>query len=164
MVKLLVKLRFVPWGKQALTDLQRARHINPAEKAKFEEVAYLLLYGELPNQEQLDNFISKINSLRNLPQELKDTLEKIPAATHPMDVLRTGCSMLGNLEPETSFDQQFDTAIRLFAALPSIIMLLVSFFPSRKANFNLCRQSLYRGTFSRNVTRGKPNQLASLKL
>ena len=87
-----------------------------AEKAKFEEVAYLLLYGELPNQEQLDNFISKINSLRNLPQELKDTLEKIPAATHPMDVLRTGCSMLGNLEPETSFDQQFDTAIRLFAA------------------------------------------------
>ena len=47
-----------------------------AEKAKFEEVAYLLLRGELPNQEQLDNFVSKIISLRDLPQELKDTLEK----------------------------------------------------------------------------------------
>ena len=73
-----------------------------AEKAKFEEVAYLLLHGELPNQEQLNNFLSKIISLRNLPQELKDTLENIPASAHPMDVLRTGCSMLGNLEPETS--------------------------------------------------------------
>ena len=45
-----------------------------AEKAKFEEVAYLLLHGELPNQEQLNNFLSKIISLRNLPQELKDCL------------------------------------------------------------------------------------------
>ena len=92
-----------------------------AEKAKFEEVAYLLLRGELPNQEQLDNFVSKIISLRDLPKELKDTLERIPASAHPMDVLRTGCSLLGNLEPETSLKQQVDVADRLLSVLPSII-------------------------------------------
>ena len=91
-----------------------------AEKAKFEEVAYLLLHGELPNQEQLNNFLSKIISLRNLPQELKETLENIPASAHPMDVLRTGCSMLGNLEPEISFDQQVHTAVRILSVLPSL--------------------------------------------
>ena len=132
-----------------------------AEKAKFEEVAYLLLYGELPNQEQLDNFISKINSLRNLPQELKDTLEKIPAATHPMDVLRTGCSMLGNLEPETSFDQQFDTAIRLFAALPSIICYWYRFSHQGKRISTSADNPSIGGHFLEMLLGEKPNQLAS---
>ena len=132
-----------------------------AEKAKFEEVAYLLLYGELPNQEQLDNFISKINSLRNLPQELKDTLEKIPAATHPMDVLRTGCSMLGNLEPETSFDQQFDTAIRLFAALPAIICYWYRFSHQGKRISTSVDNPSIGGHFLEMLLGEKPNQLAS---
>ena len=92
-----------------------------AEKARFEEVAYLLLRGELPNQEQLNGFVNKIVSLRGLPQELKDTLEKIPASAHPMDVLRTGCSVLGNLEPESSFENQTKVADRLLSSLPSII-------------------------------------------
>lgn len=92
-----------------------------AEKAKFEEVAYLLLRGALPNQTELDSYINKIKLLRDLPQELKDTLEKIPASAHPMDVMRTGCSMLGNLEPEVSFEQQDQIIDRLLAALPSII-------------------------------------------
>ena len=92
-----------------------------AEKARFEEVAYLLLRGELPNQEQLNGFVNKIVSLRGLPQELKDTLEKIPASAHPMDVLRTGCSVLGNLEPESSFENQTEVADRLLSSLPSII-------------------------------------------
>ena len=92
-----------------------------AEKARFEEVAYLLLRGELPSQEQLNGFVNKIVSLRGLPQELKDTLEKIPASAHPMDVLRTGCSVLGNLEPESSFENQTKVADRLLSSLPSII-------------------------------------------
>ena len=92
-----------------------------AEKARFEEVAYLLLRGALPNQEQLNGFVNKIVSLRDLPQELKDTLEKIPASAHPMDVLRTGCSVLGNLEPESSFENQTEVADRLLSSLPSII-------------------------------------------
>ena len=92
-----------------------------AEKAKFEEVAYLLLRGQLPMQSELDAYVSKIKSLRELPQELKDVLEHIPASAHPMDVMRTGCSMLGNLETETDFSQQDDAIDRLLAILPSII-------------------------------------------
>ena len=92
-----------------------------AEKAKFEEVAFLLLKGHLPNQSELDSYVSKIKSLRDLPQELKDVLERIPASAHPMDVMRTGCSMLGNLEIEQDFSQQDEVSDRLLAAFPSII-------------------------------------------
>ena len=92
-----------------------------AENAKFEEVAYLLLRGVLPKQQELDNYIHKIISLRDLPKVLKDTLESIPSTAHPMDVIRTGCSILGNLEPEKSFEQQDEVIDRLLASLPSMI-------------------------------------------
>ena len=92
-----------------------------ANNAKFEEIAYLLLRGKLPKQEELDSYINKIRGLRDLPEALKDVLEKIPASAHPMDVMRTGCSMLGNLEPESSFDQQDEVIDRLLAIMPSII-------------------------------------------
>ena len=92
-----------------------------AEKAKFEEVAFLLLKGHLPTQGELDAYVKQIKGLRALPQALKDVLERIPASAHPMDVMRTGCSMLGNLETETSFAQQDAAIDRLLAALPSII-------------------------------------------
>ena len=92
-----------------------------AEKAHFEEVAYLLLKGKLPNQAELDAYISKLKGLRGLPSALKTVLEQIPADAHPMDVMRTGASMLGNLETEQDFDQQSDVADRLLAVLPSII-------------------------------------------
>ncbi|MCJ8146397.1 2-methylcitrate synthase [Acinetobacter sp. A3.8] len=92
-----------------------------AEHCQFEEVAYLILYGELPTQAQLDAYKAKLKGLRSLPQALKEVLERIPADAHPMDVMRTGCSMLGNLETETSFDQQHDATDRLLAVFPSII-------------------------------------------
>jgi 2-methylcitrate synthase len=92
-----------------------------AANAQFEEVAYMLLYGALPTQGELDSYSQKLMSLRGLPEDLKKTLEMIPADTHPMDVMRTGCSMLGNLEPEADFDQQHEAADRLLAALPAII-------------------------------------------
>lgn len=92
-----------------------------AEKASFEEVAYLILKGKLPNQAELDAYVSKIKGLRALPQPLKDVLERIPATAHPMDVMRSGCSVLGNLETETSFDQQDEAIDRLLAVLPAII-------------------------------------------
>lgn len=91
------------------------------ENATFEEVAYLILYGELPTQAQLDAYKTKLKGLRGLPQALKEVLERIPAETHPMDVMRTGCSMLGNLEAEHSFSEQSDITDRLLAAFPSII-------------------------------------------
>ncbi len=92
-----------------------------AEKARFEEVAFLLLRGHLPNQQEIDSYINKIISLRSLPKALKEVLERIPADAHPMDVMRTGCSMLGNLETEHSFAQQDDAIDRVLALLPAII-------------------------------------------
>jgi 2-methylcitrate synthase len=92
-----------------------------ADNCQFEEVAYLILKGELPNQVALDAYKKKLISLRTLPDALKKTLELIPADAHPMDVLRTGVSMLGNLETETSFDQQNDAVDRILATLPGMI-------------------------------------------
>jgi 2-methylcitrate synthase len=92
-----------------------------AEKAKFEEIAYLLLKGDLPTQTDLDRYINKLKRLRHLPQKLRDMLERIPASAHPMDVLRSGCSMLGNLETETDFSGQDEVIDRLIAVFPSII-------------------------------------------
>lgn len=93
-----------------------------ADKACFEEVAYLLLYGKLPNQAELDHYKTKLMNLRELPQALKSALELIPKDAHPMDVMRTGCSFLGNLETETDFSQQQNVADRLLATLPAIIL------------------------------------------
>ena len=91
------------------------------EHASFEEVAYMILHGSLPNQEELNRYIKKLKSLRELPKALKETLERIPKNTHPMDVLRTGCSMLGNLEPENNFSEGPDKADRMLSIFPSII-------------------------------------------
>jgi 2-methylcitrate synthase len=92
-----------------------------AENTCFEEVAHLILKGELPTQSQLDAYRAKLKGLRSLPPALKEVLERIPASAHPMDVMRTGCSMLGNLETEQDFSQQEDAADRLLAVFPSII-------------------------------------------
>ncbi|MDB5356903.1 MAG: 2-methylcitrate synthase [Phycisphaerales bacterium] len=92
-----------------------------ASQATFEEVAFLLLYGELPTAAELEEFRSRLLPLRELPPLLRQTLEAIPAGSHPMDVMRTGCSMLGALEPELSFEGQFLAAERLLAAFPSML-------------------------------------------
>lgn len=92
-----------------------------AQKAGFEEVAWLLLRGSLPARAELNAYADKLRGLRGLPAELRAGLELIPASAHPMDVMRTGCSLLGNLETETGFSGQEDAADRLLAVLPSII-------------------------------------------
>ena len=92
-----------------------------ANNCIFEEVAYLILKGELPTQAELSDYQTKLKAMRGLPQALKEVLERIPATAHPMDVIRTGCSVLGNLETEESFDQQQDMTDRMLAAFPSII-------------------------------------------
>lgn len=92
-----------------------------AEKCEFEEVAYMILKGELPNTQQLADYKALLKSMRDIPQALKDVLERIPKTAHPMDVMRTGCSMLGNLEMEADFGQQAMVTDRLLACFPSII-------------------------------------------
>jgi len=71
-----------------------------ADIAEFEEIAYLLIHGELPNAHQLADYKRLLQSQRDLPAALKTVLEQLPASAHPMDVLRTGASVLGTLEPE----------------------------------------------------------------
>jgi len=92
-----------------------------AANAQFEEVAYLLLRGKLPTQQELDAYKTKLKSLRTLPDALKLVLEQIPSNAHPMDVMRTGCSMLGNLETENDFSEQDDKIDRMLATFPAII-------------------------------------------
>ena len=92
-----------------------------AETCQFEEVAYLILKGHLPTSAELAAYKAKLKKLRGLPQALKEVLERIPKDAHPMDVMRTGCSMLGNLETETDFSQQQDATDRMLAVFPSII-------------------------------------------
>lgn len=92
-----------------------------ADKAQFEEVAYLLLYGALPTQTELDAYKIRLKGMRSLPAALKAVLEQIPADAHPMDVMRTGCSMLGNLETELDFSEQHDHIDRMLAVFPGLI-------------------------------------------
>ena len=90
--------------------------------ASFEETAFLLLKGHLPTQAELDQYVATIKSLRGLPDAIKTVLEMIPADTHPMDVLRTGVSVLGNVEPEGDFSNQEHVADRLTAIMPSMLL------------------------------------------
>ncbi|MCA1930726.1 2-methylcitrate synthase [Rheinheimera sp.] len=92
-----------------------------AAHCEFEEVAHLILKGELPNEAELAAYKKRLKAMRHLPQALKEVLERIPASAHPMDVMRTGCSMLGNLETEQSFAQQQDATDRLLAIFPGLI-------------------------------------------
>ncbi len=93
-----------------------------AEHSCFEEVAHLLIHGHLPTVVELAQYKAKLSSMRSLPNPLKIILQQIPAIAHPMDVLRTGCSALGTIEPEESFKQQKDIADRLLASFPSMLL------------------------------------------
>jgi 2-methylcitrate synthase len=74
--------------------------LDLAEKTQFEEVAYLLIYGHLPNEAQLRNYKAKLKSLRGLPNSVRNILKSIPAAAHPMDVMRSMVSAVGSIQPE----------------------------------------------------------------
>jgi 2-methylcitrate synthase len=110
-------------GKEDIGLTYRGYRISDlAVQASFEEVAYLLVYGSLPARVQLDAYRKRLAGMRGLPQGLKTTLEQIPASAHPMDVLRTGCSMLGVLEPEGESGRNAAAiADRLIAAFPSML-------------------------------------------
>ena len=106
--------------------------VDLSEHCIFEEVCYLLLQGNLPNGEQLKSFTNNIISKRSLPDSLKIVLETIPKETNPMDVLRTACSFLGNIEPEESFDNQMHCSERLLGVFPSALNYWYHFSHSGK--------------------------------
>lgn len=102
-----------------------------AKHAEFEEVAYLLLHGALPTRSQLDDYKQRLAARRGLPPGVKTVLEELPADTHPMDVMRTGASVLGTLEQENEpASQQHEVADRLLAAFPSILLYWYHFVHS----------------------------------
>lgn len=113
-------------GKSGNDLHYRGYDINDlAEKAQFEEVAYLLIYGELPTNAQLNNYREKLKASRGLPQLLKNVLKNIPAAAHPMDVMRTAVSVLGTLLPEKddhSLKGAREIADRLLASFASALL------------------------------------------
>ena len=104
-----VALSGVPAGNTALCTVGRSGNdlhyrgydiLDFAEEAEFEEVAYLLVHEKLPNPGELAAYKKKLSKLRGLPQAVRAALEAVPASAHPMDVMRTGVSVLGTLEPE----------------------------------------------------------------
>ena len=111
-----------------------------AKNCEFEEVAYLILYGELPNITQLNSYKEKLKTLRDLPVEVKEILERIPKTAHPMDVVRTATSALGSFysesEPYTP-QKARDVADRLIASTPSALLYWYHFTNSgQKINLN----------------------------
>ncbi|WP_411341593.1 2-methylcitrate synthase [Sphingopyxis sp. J-6] len=96
-----------------------------AESAEYEEIAHLLVHGALPTATQLRAYKAKLRGLRGLPQSVKQALEAVPAAAHPMDVMRSGVSALGCVLPEThdhNVPDARDVADRLIASLGSILL------------------------------------------
>ena len=110
-------------GKEGMGLTYRGYSIyDLAQHATYEEVAYLLIYGRLPSQSELSHYKNTLAGLRGLPGPLRTVLEQIPKSTHPMDVMRTGCSMLGTLEPEGAGRDQIAVANRLTACFSSILL------------------------------------------
>lgn len=106
--------------------------VDLAAHASFEEVAYLLIYGSLPNAQQLKDYQEKLIARRYLPDALKAILENLPAASHPMDVLRTAVSALGSLEPEKDFSEERTIADRLIAIYPGVLLYWYHFHKSQQ--------------------------------
>lgn len=99
--------------------------LDIAEQAEFEEVAYLLVHGKLPNHAELYGYKNKLKALRGLPAAVKTILESLPAGSHPMDVMRTGVSALGCVLPEKDDHNTpgaRDIADRLMANLGSVLL------------------------------------------
>ncbi len=129
-----VALSGVPAGNTALCTVGRQGNdlhyrgydiLDFAEQAEFEEVAYLLVHGKLPTVAELAAYKQKLRALRGLPAAVQDILECIPANTHPMDVLRTGCSALGSVLPENpdhKVAEARDIADRLMACFGSMLL------------------------------------------
>ncbi|MCC6534513.1 MAG: 2-methylcitrate synthase [Burkholderiales bacterium] len=99
--------------------------LDIAERCEFEEIAHLLIHGKLPSMAELAGYKAKLKPLRGLPAAVKAGLECIPAAAHPMDVLRTGCSLLGTALPEKddhNVPAARDIADRLIASFASMLL------------------------------------------
>ncbi|HDS1235414.1 TPA: 2-methylcitrate synthase [Pluralibacter gergoviae] len=129
-----VALSGVPAGNTALCSVGRSGNdlhyrgydiLDLARHCEFEEVAYLLIHGKLPNRDELLAYKARLKALRGLPANVRTVLESLPAASHPMDVMRTGVSALGCTLPEKeghTVSGARDIADKLLASLGSILL------------------------------------------
>jgi len=131
-----------------------------AAKATFEEVAYLLLYGRLPTQTELTAYTKLLVQFRTIPEALKKLLRMIPKNSHPMDILRTGCSFLGNIEPEHQFSEQEHIANRLLALFPGMLCYWYAYHIQGKIIGDESDELSTGGHFLTLLHGKKPSQLA----
>ena len=104
--------------------------LDLAKYSNFEEVAYLLIHGELPNSDQLIAYKDKLKTLRDIPDAVKIALEQLPKNAHPMDVMRTGCSVLGTIEQEgedRDIENTKNIADRLISCFGSMLIYWYQF-------------------------------------
>ena len=130
-----------------------------AEHSTFEEVAYLLIYGRLPTESELNDYKARLVGLRGLPAPLKTVLEQIPEGTHPMDVMRTGCSMLGALEPEDPGRNQIAIANRLTGCFSAMLLYWHHFVTEGKRINTETDDDSTAGHFLHLLHQKKPDEL-----
>ncbi len=131
-----------------------------AAHATFEEVAFLLLRGHLPTEQQLTAYTNDLIALRGLPEPLKILLRMVPKNAHPMDVLRTGCSFLGNLEPEHQFSEQEHIADRLLAIFPGMLCYWYAYHYQDRTIDGFSDEPTVGGHFLKLLQGKNPTQLA----
>lgn len=147
-------------GKEGKGLTYRGYSINDlAEQSTFEEVAHLLVYGRLPREAELRDYKQRLCNLRGLPQPLKVILEHLPGNAHPMDVMRTGCSALGTLEPEGESRDQIAVANRLTACFSSILLYWYHFHASGKRITTETDDDSAAGHFLHLLHRKEPDEL-----
>ena len=129
-----VALSGTPAGNTAICTVGRTGNdlhyrgydiLDLADSAEFEEIAYLLMHEKLPNKDELAAYKDKLKSMRGMPAALRKVLEQIPSSANPMDVMRTGCSVLGSLEPERAdmnLHDARDIGDRLIACFGAILV------------------------------------------
>jgi len=111
--------------------------------ANFEIVAYLLIHGELPTKQILQQYQEKLISLRALPSSLQTLLTHIPKTAHPMDVLRTTASFLGSIEPESTKHNAIAIANRLIGCFPAVLLYWYHFhFHQKKIDTQLTDKTM----------------------
>ena len=136
-----------------------------AAGATFEEVAYLLLYGDLPNKRKLAAYKKKLKGLRALPNGVKTVLEQLPKDAHPMNVMAAGCAALGCIEPEPAdfekgkFPKQQEVADRLLALFPSMLLYWYHFAHNGKRIKTDTDDDSIAAHFLRLLHRKKPSEL-----
>jgi 2-methylcitrate synthase len=167
-----VALSGVPAGNTALCTVGRSGNdlhyrgydiLDFAEQAEFEEVAYLLVHEKLPTRDELKKYKNSLRRMRGLPKALKAALERVPKRAHPMDVLRTGVSVLGTIEPEKDDHGKAGAqriADRLMASMGSMLLYWYHYSHRGKRIDTETDEDSIGGHFLRLLHNKKPSEAA----